>query len=446
MRMGTSPRCLRAALPLLFFSFFSASLFLSFPGGTLAKVEIGTVGAGLGAAQWKQQKDRRWAFLGKFCFSTSGEGELFWDLGSGAGKDSQLVLFDDEDPGWFQVWANRSELSCDDVLNAKGAHPLPGVMVSKDKPEKFRDVERPHFWFVAAADCSLDKGSELDLKKFELTFFNAGGPWEKQFSFDEQSVAGMYTGWWIIFTLGALLHGWGCYVLYRSGSYHPIVKILSVAVVLEWLVLFFSLIHWLIYKDDGIGAPGLYGFAELLDMSSQLLFTFLLLLVAKGWAVTHNNITDKKFLLIAFCGFFVVYVALFIWHKAGQDPAETLYMYETAPGIILACLRIVLLFWFLWCLRQSHMHESNPTKKKFYAVFGGFSTLWFLVLPGTVLIAAALAPWVRFKIVISLYVTGYCAFVGGMAFLLWPSRAAEFFAISDHDLLLGIEGSPYETL
>jgi len=175
---------------------------------------------------------------------------------------------------------------------------------------------------------------------------------------------------------------------------------------------------------------------------------FLLVLLAKGWTITKNQITDKLALVVIMCVFFIAYICMIVWEYVGTDPASSLYEYENIPGIAIQVLRLLVLVWFLFCLRNSRLEESHPLKRRFYLVFGSFYTLWFLALPLIVVIASVLAQWTRFKIVASMYLCLNTLALLFLGYLLWPSRAQEIFAISKTDVLLGTGSStsPYETL
>jgi len=219
-------------------------------------------------------------------------------------------------------------------------------------------------------------------------------------------------------------------------SWHPIVRILTVAITFQSLAALSEMIHYCIYLRDGIGAPGLKGLGELLTMGSQLILMFLCVLVAKGWAITSSLLTARNLLGVIMALLLLAYLALFIWDNAGRDPASTLYFYDSIPGLIVILLRVGVTAWFLWCLRNTIGFEALPDKRKFYTIFGFCFTVWFLLLPGIVAFALALEPWYRFRTVRGMTLCAdalaYIAFI----VLLWPSRAATFFNIKPTPLLL----------
>jgi len=100
----------------------------------------------------------------------------------------------------------------------------------------------------------------------------------------------------------------------------------------------------------------------------------------------------------------------------------------------------------LWNLRNTIRLESLPEKRTFYIVFGAAYTLWFLLLPLIVLIAAFLAPWVRFRIITAMMITSDFLGLSALAFLMWPSRAANYFVIKASPQLLSVKsGGGYGT-
>jgi len=233
----------------------------------------------------------------------------------------------------------------------------------------------------------------------------------------------------------------------RNNSYHPIVRLLTCTLLLQTFSLLFSFIHYSIFGSNGIGAPGLLGLGDILDMASQLSFMFLLILLATGWSITRNEIRYKGILLAILGVFLLLYVSMFIWQNVGLDPASTTYVYETVPGIIILCIRVLTMAWFLFCLRGSFLDESHPNKRRFYFVFGSIYTVWFLLLPLIVIISSVdTADWNKYRLVQGMYLTLNALGFGIMIFLFWPSKAAEYFQMTKSDTLLSPSVSSYETL
>jgi len=291
-----------------------------------------------------------------------------------------------------------------------------------------------YFWYLVVADCSV---KTLDLESYEFLFLNSEyGPWEKQFSFDRWGIGQTYIAFFVLYVILLSLHLYGCWQLFRVEAYHPLVKILTVAVILEFFDTTFQMIHYSIYAGDGVGAPALEAFGNLLNMGSNLLLMFFCILVAKGWAITSHYLSQKNIVLIVMSLFILGYLFLFIWDNFARDPASTYYFYESLPGIIVLVLRTALVGWFLWCLRDTLRLENLPERRQFYKIFGMAYTAWFLLLPIVVLILSQVDPWVRFKIVRGISIAiDFCGF-GALAFLLWPTRAQNYFIIRTTSQLL----------
>jgi len=310
--------------------------------------------------------------------------------------------------------------------------------------QPFVQDTRPYYWFLVIANCG---GGKLDFQ-YEFEFMNPGSNWIRQFSHDQQGLTGMYLFFWVLFSVGCFIHFRGVYVLMRNNTYHPIVRILTVTLLLQTFSLLFSFIHYAVFGSNGVGAPGLLGLGEILDMASQLTFLMLLVLLSTGWAITRNEIRYKGLLLVILGVCLILYVSMFIWQNVGLDAASITYVYETAPGIIILCLRIMILTWFLFCIRGSYLDESHPNKRKFYFIFGIIYTIWFVLLPFVVIIASLdKADWNKYRTVQGMYLTLNTLGFGIMIFLFWPSRAAEYFQMAKTDVLMGPSSlASYETL
>lgn len=222
----------------------------------------------------------------------------------------------------------------------------------------------------------------------------------------------------------------------------------SLCLLFETIHCFFYFIHYAVYKNNGVGVPGLKGVAEILDITFQLSFMFLLILFAKGYAISKQQLTEKLILAIVFSILLVLYVAMFIWDYVGRNPALTQYVYQSVPGILILLIRMGFLVWFGLQLIRTRREEKNDIKNKFYLQFGIFYAVWFLLLPLIVIIAAAVTAWVKMKLIFPLYlIMNFLAMVW-LVWLLWPTHASEYFtSIGKKDLLLsGRSSSPYESL
>jgi hypothetical protein len=296
---------------------------------------------------------------------------------------------------------------------------------------------RSYYWFVALADCTA---STINVPNYVVNWTNPGGFWTRNFSYDQQGLVFIYIFYTVFYFILVLAHGWAIYQQHQAEQWHPVIRVLSVAIGLGFLSVIAELTHYLIYAGNGIGVPAILGFGDLMTMASQVVLMFQCILIAKGWAITTSYLTDKYIVLVVMALFVVAYLALFIWDKAAPNPASVLFFYESIPGIIVSILRVLTCGWFVWSLRNTIRLESLPEKRMFYFVFGGSYTVWFLLLPLIVLIAVFLAAWVRFRIITALMVTSDFLGLSALAFLLWPSRASNYFVIKASPQLLSVKG------
>eukprot|EP01121_Diplochlamys_sp_Union-15-3_P016403 TRINITY_DN5567_c0_g1_i1.p1 TRINITY_DN5567_c0_g1~~TRINITY_DN5567_c0_g1_i1.p1 ORF type:complete len:451 (-),score=44.13 TRINITY_DN5567_c0_g1_i1:20-1324(-) len=381
--------------------------------------------------------NKQWHFVSKFCYSNEGShggiGHLnftFWTHNTHA----KVLLYNDNygQPGsWFQVYGNK-KLSCHEKVNKTVSEGVIPILNAKPVVITVTDRSRPYFWYLAVADCEADI---LDVT-YQVSFRNPGGIWKREFSFDEQELLAMYIAFFVFYAIITFIHLVGVWYLRRTNSYHPIVRLLSVAIVSEFVSIIFNLIHYGIYANNGFGSPGLRGTGEILHMMSILFLMLLLILLAKGWAVTSNTVTDKNLMMLIIVAFVLAYVALFIWDNVGRDPASTLYFYDSVPGLLVVLLRVLTLIWFFWCLVKTRRLETNPEKRRFYLFFGLGFGLWFVALPLIVAISLGLPSWWRQKVVDGLILTINVIAYILLTILLWPTRAQKYFSIKPSSILI----------
>eukprot|EP01133_Synstelium_polycarpum_P016644 gene16644-19775_t len=380
---------------------------------------------------------KSWAFFEKFCFGTHGNGTLELSVTSD-NPNVRFYFYDDAVDSWNKVYKSKNDCEWKSAMafNNTSQPNLDG----SSHTYLFSDPKRPHFWYIAAADCT---GGSLEFS-YKATFLNSGGLWSAQFSQDEHGLEALYLVYFFAFLALAAFSCYTGWALLRTQSYHPIVKLLTLSILLEFLSVFIILIHWGAYSHNGVGAKGLLGFGEILDLAAQITLIFVLILIAKGWAISRVTIDEKRIILGVMGGLSILYLIMFIWYKAGQDPASTVYMYDTVPGILLLIARSLSMVWFMWCGYNTYMEENHPAKRQFYLYFGIAFVVWFISLPFICIIASAVDAWVRAKTVTAFYVTFNAIGLTALSVLLSPSRASDYFTISGR---VDSAGSvPYESI
>jgi len=330
---------------------------------------------------------------------------------------------------WDKVY--KTDLTCEQKL-AIAKYKYNVTAFGRSHYIEVTDDFGANFWYVVVLNCQATKDWSI---AYEIIATNPGGFWSKQFSSDEQGVAGLYTAYFLFYIILLGAHFFAVFQLKKERCYHVLVKLVTLCLVLEFLHIFFMFCHEMSYANNGVGAPGLAGFANFIDLYVQVVFMMVLLLLAQGWAISHNTIHNRKVLLIAFGALALSYLILFIWQYAGRDRASDLYVYESVPGALILTIRAGLLVWYLLTLRNTINQETEPTKRRFFVYFGGVYTAWFAGLLLVVIIGAMTPALKRELTVLVLYNILNFAGFGGMVLLLWPTWATQLFAISAPDLL-----------
>jgi len=150
-----------------------------------------------------------------------------------------------------------------------------------------------------------------------------------------------------------------------------------------------------------------------------------LLVLAKGWAVTRTELTGKPFIFTIWTIYSVVHILLYIWNQvtwiqgtcisANQsnhcvtcssslqtevDVIEDIDEYQTWPGWLILILRTVIMMWFVYELKDTMDHEHQPHKLNFFLHFGAQALVWFIYLPIVALIALQVSPLWRSKLLL----------------------------------------------
>eukprot|EP01117_Protostelium_nocturnum_P000933 TRINITY_DN11265_c1_g1_i1.p1 TRINITY_DN11265_c1_g1~~TRINITY_DN11265_c1_g1_i1.p1 ORF type:complete len:426 (-),score=142.16 TRINITY_DN11265_c1_g1_i1:258-1535(-) len=394
----------------------------------------------------------KWVFLSKFAFTAdshsgpnNGGGRLLYNISNGP-SDLVLSYYMWRPPGNREVWkdvyaaAERGE-DCYKLRQSS----LGNLTVGNSGGEQDFTEGYPRYWFIAASSCS-SKNLKFD---YSLHFLQSDGSWAEEVSYDQKDLPALYLFYFLAYFFGVCAHAYGVWSLHRSDFLHPVVKLLSATIGTQFLSIFCLFVHWMAYRKNGVGSPFMLGCGEFFDFLVQLMFMLLLLLIAKGWAISSENVSDKKILAGIIGAFSVVYLALFIFGWTGINPATTVYIYETGPGITILVLRALLLIYFIWCLKDGVLSENHPSKRRFYQIFCAVYTAWFISLHLAVIIAASNNndPEHKIRTVEPFYVTINTLSLAILAFLFWPTQIVKYFDVRSNDgLLAGTAGSPYETL
>jgi len=404
--------------------------------------------------------ERKWQYVTKFAFHPGeklGENNYttmgilqfnFTNYNTTAYKPSiYFYLYEalNKTKSWPDIYSNVDSWTCEELTgNASSWRRAPIDDSTTTAGFQRFGQQFPRYWFFAIADCQSPNGLHLD---YDLTLLNTDSDWGRHVSYDQQDLPGLYLFYFFIYFFGVAVHAWGMYNLWRSDFLHPVVKLLSATIAIYSISIFSAFIHWMAYHNNGRGSPFLNGTSEFFDFTSQVLLTLLLLLIAKGWAISNTEVKERNIVAGVIAVFIILYFSTFLFAWTRWDPASTLYIYETAPGIVILVFRALTLIYFIYSLRFGVLHESHPSKRRFYQIFAAVYTAWFLSLHLIVIVAAIRDPEERIRTVVPFYVTVQTLALAVLAFLFWPSQIVKYFDVRPSEgLLTGSSSSPYETL
>lgn len=143
----------------------------------------------------------------------------------------------------------------------------------------------------------------------------AAHPLSFQFSYDQQNLLEMY---FIFMLVYIVLLPMQIYAVRRQK--HPVTKLFTLSLLSEFVSLALITAHLLRYAANGVGEPNMQTAGDVLDILSRSTFMLILLLLAKGWAVTRQQISRTGWIImmsiwIPYCAF---HVFLYIWDRVRQ--------------------------------------------------------------------------------------------------------------------------------
>lgn len=304
---------------------------------------------------------------------------------------------------------------------------------------RIRDIRQPRFWYISMVACyrdpktckwkHLDEEAEID---YDIWFVNGNpnvsgnNPVLYQFSFDQQDTVELYLVFFLCYVVLVPLQ------LYAAlQQRHPVTRLFTVSLLMEFIGLVFNLFHVLKFAIDGVGFEQVAVAGDVFDILSRTTLMLLLLLLAKGWAITRLELTHKPLVFTIWFIYGVVHVLLYVWNMTEVDIIEDIDEYQTWPGWLILILRWVIMIWFLLELRNTMYYEHNVHKLHFFLHFGASALVWFIYLPIIALIALRVSALWRFKLLLGITYSADCLAYCVMTHLLWPTRSEQYFLLAN---------------
>uniref|UniRef100_A0A0K8TF19 GPR180/TMEM145 transmembrane domain-containing protein n=1 Tax=Lygus hesperus TaxID=30085 RepID=A0A0K8TF19_LYGHE len=203
-----------------------------------------------------------------------------------------------------------------------------------------KDLSVPRFWYVSLVACYRNETTcewhhmpQDTILDYDIWLVNgnpnssAYNPLVYQFSFDRQNTVELYL---VFFGVYLILVPLQLYAVSRQR--HPVTRLFTASLIMEFLSLAFNLVDVLKFTIDGVGYPKLAVTGDIFDILSRTIFMLLLLLLAKGLAVTRQEFTWKPLLFLIWLMYGVVHILLYVWNKTEVDIIEDIDEYQTWPG------------------------------------------------------------------------------------------------------------------
>lgn len=414
------------------------------------------------------------AFIGKFCFQYLPSGApvgtvsldlsmpLYNDVQSGGARGGQtdqtdiaLVLFDDQEESWPLVMAHWDEWSCQEKMaHSKGhyqyspsewSHAADGHTVTLSASlTSISQRLRPRFWYFALSRCH----GGFEAVSYHLhTTQSVTSSWSKEFGSNDVGLNTLYILLFLLTGAMVVAHGYSTLELHAAFNQylHPLLKLLIGVMALEMLSVFALMVHYCTYARDGIGSPPLLHWGTLLDILSRGGFMLLLLLLAKGWTISHERLTQQSIIVTLVGGSTVLSCLIAFW-AWGEDPRRDSPTFGRGS---LDLLQTALWCWFaVWfvalCYEGWQTEQKDDEKRRLYLWLAVIFGPWFILPPLAPMLSFLIDPWAREHVVLTWVTASNLLAYSAMAALFWHTRAQNYFSIATPDV--SQRGGEYEQL
>ncbi|RHY27158.1 hypothetical protein DYB32_007007 [Aphanomyces invadans] len=332
---------------------------------------------------------REFSFLGKFCFTWDANfsnvvGEIQAHIRT-PDDGVKLAIYDDEDAFWAFISTDPA-CDCNCKLASEHTKAVYDVPRASDASHTFvlnytiREHLRPRFWYVALAKCVpggdayVPTLASLTPANFEHYYFTAWYSIHMIQSATRSEVPVYQEGLTAVYTVVGGLSGLLLLMQLKSAaklrltheSFHPIVQLLTGLVVLSFVSNACLALHFYAFELNGVGAPLPLCLARIFQAMGRVGMLLLAMLIAKGWTINAIALHGRTWLTVVMLLYCVLYLSLAVWYLGYTDPASTLYMYDSVPGLAICSLQIMVYAWFLQHLTATRAKEDDPLKRVFF--------------------------------------------------------------------------------
>ncbi|XP_035420759.1 integral membrane protein GPR180 isoform X2 [Cygnus olor] len=304
------------------------------------------------------------------------------------------------------AWLHLLETSAEDgsLLSVTVNHTEQNLTVSQ--------IPYPETWYVFYVDkftCE-ENYSETEDIQFEMVLLNPdaeGNPLD-HFSAGESGLHEFFFLLVLAYFLTACIYAQSLWqTIKKRGPMHTVLKVLSIALLLQAGSAFANYLHFSSYSKDGIGAPFMGTLAELCDIVSQIQMLYLLLSLCMGWTIGRMKKSHSRPLqwdsTPASTGIAVVVVVtqslLLIWEQFEDTNHHSYHSHHGLASGLLIGLRVCLALSLAAGLYQIITVERSTLKREFYITFAKACILWFLCHPCLATVSVIFREYQREKII-----------------------------------------------
>ncbi|XP_048835244.1 integral membrane protein GPR180-like isoform X1 [Brienomyrus brachyistius] len=324
------------------------------------------------------------------------------DVSTAVQKEARLLL--------FQNLEGLDSLSCAEYISsAKISITLSAEEHNQTIPTT---AAPPRLWHIVYADrdtCQEGDGSGGGDLRFQIVLLNPdseGNPLD-HFSAEQAGLLGFYLAVVLAYLAAACIYARPLWqALLRGGPMLAVLKVLSLAVMLQAGSALSNYVHLSRFAGDGLGMPWMGSLAEICDAASQVQMLSMLLSLCAGWTLSKTRKPQKPLQWDASpastalaLGGGAVQGALLLWEQFEDTDHHSFHTHRSVAGVLLLALRVGLALLLASILYQMIAGERSTIRRDFYLGFAKGSVLWFLCHPVLVLLSAIFNEHQREKVV-----------------------------------------------
>lgn len=339
-------------------------------------------------------------YVGLLEYMVTAEGPVVPSANSGK---LYLMIFDDESSHWKHARRKWKDSTCEEK---KEMSSFVGEIKIPDKHQgvfhdvvKIRQRLRPRFWYFTIVACDGLSLADMPIR-YELHSTNRMFGWQSEISVDHVGLIKAYIAFFILFLVGSAL----LWCQSRSGAVtltdHPYIQLLTLCYGCSLASVAMFLTHDYLLVHNGFGSLRIRFFGIAGAIAANCTMFLISILSSAGWAITNYTLPSRRCFLgmIAFVG--ALNLGTELYSEVVVDQSTQLYSYQGSAGVFALVVKVFMFCWIAFQAKASYEDELVERRRRFYKILGIVLTMWSLSVPVTVVLAFAIDPWWRYKVVV----------------------------------------------